>query len=126
MKRLGALLVCLLLTLPALAADLPVLPKAKGGACVEDVQSMRRNHMDLLKHQRDATLREGIRGAKHSLKDCVGCHATEGKAINAEGQFCQSCHSYAAVAIDCFECHATTPGKTRAAQAAHNAGGDVR
>ena len=36
---------------------------------------MRRNHMELLKHQRDDTVRSGIRGAKYSLKDCVGCHA---------------------------------------------------
>ena len=110
-RFLVALLLAFIFALPAFAADLPVLPKAKGEACVEDSAFMRRNHMDLLKHQRDATLRQGVRGAKHSLNACVACHATEGKAINAEGQFCQSCHTYAAVSVDCFDCHATTPGK---------------
>ena len=31
------------------------------------------------------------------------------RSINAEGQFCQSCHAYTATKIDCFECHATKP-----------------
>lgn len=102
---------------PALAGDLsPAIPKASG-QCVENPAVMRKDHMEFLKHQRDDTLRKGIRGAKHSLKDCVSCHAHPGKdgkvqPINAEGQFCQSCHSYAAVSIDCFQCHATTPGGT--------------
>ncbi|MGE5547106.1 MAG: cytochrome c3 family protein [Solirubrobacterales bacterium] len=107
---------------PAAAGDLsPAIPKASG-SCVEDSQVMRRNHMDFLKHQRDETLRNGIRGAKHSLKDCVSCHVqkgADGKAlpVNAEGQFCQSCHSYAAVSVDCFQCHATTPsGAAKTAQ----------
>lgn len=105
----------LLITLPVLAADLPSLPKAKAGtSCIEAPATMRRNHPDMLKHQRDDTLRLGIRGAKSSLKDCVACHSTanpEGKPVpvDAEGQFCQACHSYAAVKPDCFACHATTP-----------------
>jgi hypothetical protein len=101
----------------------PSHPKPKGTACVEDTGSMRRNHMEMLKHQRDETLRQGIRGAKHSLKDCVSCHAADGAdghavPVTAPGQFCQSCHAYAAVSIDCFECHATTPGAGHAARTA--------
>ncbi|WP_239988534.1 Hdr-like menaquinol oxidoreductase cytochrome c subunit [Paramagnetospirillum kuznetsovii] len=104
----------LLVTLPALAADLPSLPKPKGEACIAANDVMRRDHPDMLKHQRDDTMRLGIRGGKASLKDCVACHSTADTAgkpvpINAEGQFCQSCHAYAAVKPDCFECHATTP-----------------
>ncbi len=108
---------------PAAAGDLsPAIPQAKGTQCVEDTQVMRRNHMDFLKHQRDDTLRKGIRGAKHSLKDCVTCHVQTGTdghpiPVNAEGQFCQSCHSYAAVSIDCFQCHATVPGAAKSASA---------
>ncbi|CAA7624902.1 putative Hdr-like menaquinol oxidoreductase cytochrome c subunit [Magnetospirillum sp. LM-5] len=104
------------LTGQAWAGDIsPVIPKAQG-ACVDEPQAMRRHHFDFLKHQRDDTLRSGIRGAKYSLKECVSCHALrghDGKAVpvNAEGQFCQSCHSYAAVSIDCFTCHATVPDK---------------
>lgn len=91
----------------------PSFPKAQG-TCVDDPAVMRRHHFDFLKHQRDDTVRQGIRGAKYSLKECVDCHATSDAGghplpINAPGQFCQSCHAYAAVAIDCFSCHATTP-----------------
>ncbi|MBI5163120.1 MAG: Hdr-like menaquinol oxidoreductase cytochrome c subunit [Magnetospirillum sp.] len=99
----------------AMAGDgRPALPQAKGSVCVEDTQVMRRNHMDLLKHQRNDTLRQGVRGGKHSLAECVSCHATDGAdgkpvPVTAEGQFCQSCHSFAAVSIDCFSCHATVP-----------------
>ncbi|OAN50569.1 Hdr-like menaquinol oxidoreductase cytochrome c subunit [Paramagnetospirillum marisnigri] len=111
-----------LLTLPALAAEPPAPPKAKAGTtCIESPSVMRRDHMEMLKHQRDDTLRLGIRGAKASLKGCVDCHSTttaEGRPVpvNAEGQFCQSCHAYAAVKPDCFECHATTPAVKEAAR----------
>lgn len=113
---MGIAVLTAILGTPAYAGDLlPSVPKASSGTCVEDPMVMRKNHMDFLAHQRDATLREGIRGAKHSLKDCVSCHVqpgADGKAlpINAEGQFCQSCHAYAAVSMDCFQCHATVPG----------------
>jgi hypothetical protein len=72
---------------------------------------MRRNHMKLLKHQRDDTMHGGIRTGKYSLKECVACHASQSnQSVNAEaGNFCQSCHLYAAVKIDCFECHANKP-----------------
>lgn len=109
----GVLAILLLLTLPATAADLPQWPKARGEACIASNEVMRRDHPDMLKHQRDDTLRLGIRGTKASLKACVECHSTtsDGKAVpvNDPGQFCQSCHAYAAVKPDCFECHATTP-----------------
>jgi hypothetical protein len=73
---------------------------------------MRRNHMKLLKHQRDDTLRGGIRTEKYSLKACVECHAsqTTGSVAVSNTNFCQSCHAYAAVKIDRFECHANKPG----------------
>ena len=77
---------------------------------------MRKNHMELLNHQRDDTMHKGIRTKKHSLNNCVSCHAKKDDkgqyiAINAEKQFCQSCHTYAGVSIDCFQCHATKPAK---------------
>jgi predicted CXXCH cytochrome family protein len=81
--------------------------------CVEDTQFMRRNHMDLLKHQRNKTLREGVRTTKHSLKQCVECHASEktGSVAADAKDFCVSCHRYAAVHLDCWDCHATKPMK---------------
>nr|WP_319566086.1 hypothetical protein [uncultured Rhodoferax sp.] len=89
----------------------PLIEKARGGQCVEDAAFMRRNHMKLLKHQRDDTLRGGVRTGKYSLKACVSCHASQStQSVNASsGDFCQSCHAYAAVKIDCFECHANKP-----------------
>lgn len=89
----------------------PVIEAARGGQCVEDPAFMRRNHMTLLKHQRDDTLRGGIRTGNYSLKACIACHAsqTSGSVNVASTNFCQSCHAYAAVKIDCFECHANKP-----------------
>ena len=52
----------------------PVIEAARGGQCVADPAFMRRNHMGLLKHQRDDTLRGGIRTGKYSLKTCIDCH----------------------------------------------------
>jgi len=88
----------------------PVIPPAaKGEQCVADTALMRTDHMDLLTHQRDETVINGIRSEPFSLVDCVDCHAQTAAdgtpvRIDAEGQFCQSCHAYAAVKIDCFTC----------------------
>ncbi len=95
--------------------SLATAAQQKGQGCVEPTDVMRRSHMDFLLHQRDATVYEGIRTVKHSLKACIDCHVSHDQqnkpvAINAEGQFCQACHVYAAVKVDCFECHATKPG----------------
>lgn len=91
----------------------PVIESARSGQCVEPAADMRRNHMEYLKHQRDDTMRGGIRGAKYSLKACIECHASPAtnSVTAAPTNFCISCHSYAAVKVDCFECHATQPGK---------------
>ena len=91
---------------------LPVIERAAPGTqCVADPATMRRTHMDLLKHQRDDTVRGGIRGAKFSLKGCIDCHASQktNSVAQAETNFCVSCHSFAAVKIDCFECHTSKP-----------------
>lgn len=120
----GALLALHLLC-PTADADegsalLPVIPPAsKGAQCVEPTDLMRREHMQFLMHQRDDTVHGGIRGARHSLVGCIDCHAQkdpQGLAIpvNAEGQFCESCHRFAGVSMDCFECHATVPATDEA------------
>lgn len=108
--------ICLLaLLLPVLAAASDRVPKPaiaidKPGRCVEDTATMRREHPDMLKHQRDLTMHDGIRTRQHSLKECVGCHASAktGSVLGEKG-FCQSCHDYASVRIDCFSCHASGP-----------------
>lgn len=92
----------------------PVIPKGKGDHCVADTDFMRRNHMDLIVHQRDETVIRGIRDEPFSLVECVDCHAQKDASnnpvrVDEEGQFCASCHSYVAVKIDCFGCHAAVP-----------------
>lgn len=98
----------------------PQPPKAKGGSCVRDTEFMRRNHMTLLKHQRDETMHEGVRGKPEGLTNCITCHAVKddaGKFVSASSpkHFCRTCHDYAAVAVDCFECHASRPDAKNAA-----------
>lgn len=103
---------------PASSADqgrvpFPVLPMAQGKECVEPVEDMRRNHGVYLLHQRDETARLGIRGGKYGLKECVGCHASpdaEAAGAATVRPFCAACHNYAAVRIDCFECHTPKAG----------------
>ncbi len=89
-------------------------PAQAGTQCIADPATMRREHPAMLKHQRDQTVHGGIRGAKASLKACISCHAspTTGSVAAADTNFCISCHSYTAVRIDCFECHATKPAPT--------------
>ena len=92
----------------------PVIPLGQGEKCVEDTDFMRRNHMSLLNHQRDKTMHEGIRSKQHSLRECISCHAVTGPdampvTVSSPRHFCRSCHDYAAVNIDCFQCHASRP-----------------
>lgn len=85
----------------------PHLDIGKGGQCVEDPKIMRKVHMNYLKHQRDETVHKGIRGSKYSLAGCVDCHASlkDNSVLGSDEHFCQGCHVYAAVKLDCFECH---------------------
>ena len=102
---------------------LPAIPKAKKNyddqtLCVEPVDEMRKNHMQYIMHQRDDTMRRGIRTSKHSLKECIDCHnapAEDGKvaSIETDEHFCAACHNYAAVKIDCFTCHSDKPVNTQ-------------
>lgn len=96
---------------------MPVLTvnTAKGDQCVEPREVMLRDHMKLILHQRDKTVHDGIRTPKHSLKNCVDCHADSktDSVLGKEG-FCASCHVYASVKIDCFECHSSTREKVAA------------
>jgi hypothetical protein len=94
----------------------PTIVKGKGEECVEPTEVMRKRHFEFILHQRDETMHRGIRTEKYSLTGCIDCHAKRGEdgeflPINAKGQFCQSCHSYAAVSMDCFQCHATKPAE---------------
>jgi len=117
-SRIGVIvgLFLILFLISPILADVPKphIPEAKGEQCVEETDYMRRNHMDLLMHRRDETMHKGVRTRKHSLQNCLTCHAVKDKqqqvvTIKDKRHFCRSCHSYAAVKIDCFDCHSSTP-----------------
>ena len=97
----------------------PVIPKGQGEACVEETGFMRRNHMEILDHQRDETVLKGVRDKQYSLTECLSCHAVYGTdsiavTVTSPNHFCRSCHDYVAVSIDCFECHASRPESSEA------------
>ncbi|MDH3310032.1 MAG: hypothetical protein OEM95_05050 [Gammaproteobacteria bacterium] len=96
----------------------PTVKIHRGEQCVEPTEDMRRNHMKYILHQRDKTMHQGIRTAKHSFKNCVDCHA-DPKTNSVQGQdgFCSSCHEYASVKIDCFSCHTDKRDKNAVAVA---------
>ena len=110
-NRLTVFIFSALIASAVYAADTPIVSKldiGKGGKCVvEDHQLMRKVHPDLLMHQRDDTVHKGIRGQKYSLAGCVECHASTktNSVLGSNEAFCQGCHTYAAVKLDCFECH---------------------
>jgi predicted CXXCH cytochrome family protein len=88
----------------------------EGGECVRPTPWMRRNHMALIKHDRNVTVHQGVRTLDGSLAECVACHVNRDPnggfvPVNDEGQFCASCHTYTATTLDCFGCHATVPVK---------------
>ena len=121
MRLLVPFLLLLLAAAPALAetppgegrVPLPQVAQGQGDQCVEPVEFMRRNHFELILHQRDETMHRGIRTKQHSLRNCINCHAVDadGKAVSLEDpqHFCVSCHRFAAVSIDCFQCHSGEP-----------------
>ncbi|MDD4929521.1 MAG: hypothetical protein PHP85_09620 [Gallionella sp.] len=109
MKLIAIFLLCLCIS-SAWGATPYKLDIGRGGECVKDPQWMRKNHMHLLRHQRDEAVHQGLRDDKISLKNCIECHASlkDDSAIARDDSFCVACHRYEAVATDCFECHTGT------------------
>lgn len=123
MKRMLVGLAAILLLAPVFAtagAPKPTVKIENPGQCIAPVMEMRVNHMEMLKHSRDRTLRQGIRGEKASLNGCIECHASKatGSVLGKDG-FCQECHSYAAVKLDCWDCHQPKAGKPHVGHAGH-------
>lgn len=117
MKRWGLLVGTMILAAGvAFAGDgrvtKPVFKIENAGECIAPAAEMRRNHMTMLKHQRDKTMHEGIRGAKASLNACIDCHASKatGSVLGSNENFCQSCHAFTAVKLDCWDCHQPKAG----------------
>ena len=92
--------------------------------CVEPTDLMRRDHMELLKHQRDKTMHEGIRthAAQPQRLHDLPCQPEDRQRYRRNGGFCQSCHAYAAVKLDCWDCHRQPkprPRRPRSAESGH-------
>ncbi len=113
-------IVCCIIGINIVFADSPTdipPPKQKYSeetVCVEPIEVMRKQHFEFVLDHRDKTVIDGIRTKKHSLIECIDCHIT----ANAQGEyarysqdthFCASCHEFAAVNIDCFQCHSDRP-----------------
>jgi predicted CXXCH cytochrome family protein len=108
----------------------PKIARGKGDKCVAPTEWMRRFHMTALGHKRDDTVHDGIRTPQFSLKGCIDCHqvgGADGKPVTVkdERHFCRTCHDYAAVQVDCFDCHASRPeaGGGVPGKGAHHGGG---
>ena len=119
--RITFILAGLALLLPitvTAGTPLPIIhePEGEGVKCVEPEEVMRRDHMNFILHQRDETMHKGIRTSKYSLAECIDCHVQPDDngniaSVDSKEHFCNSCHEYAGVTIDCFECHADKPQK---------------
>lgn len=97
----------------------PAIKIEAEGKCIAAPEEMRRNHMEMLKHQRDKTLRQGVRGAPVSLNGCIDCHARHSGTVTGHAEaFCESCHRYAAVKLDCWDCHHPGTGQSLSAAGA--------
>jgi len=91
-------------------------PTDESVKCIQPEDVMRREHMNYILHERDETMHEGIRGEPESLANCINCHVEPNEkgeiaGIESDQHFCNACHQYAAVQIDCFQCHADRPQK---------------
>lgn len=90
---------------------------ANPGKCVAPTEYMRKHHMDVLLRHRHETMHKGIRTKRYALTNCIQCHASRknDSVLGSKKNFCQACHKYAAVKIDCFECHSSKPKSTAGA-----------
>ncbi len=117
MKRMLVGLAAILLLAPlcaAAGAPKPNLTIENPGQCIAAAQEMRVNHMKMLNHTRDRASRQGIRTDKASLNGCVDCHASkETGSVLGKGGFCEECHTYTAVKVNCWDCHQPISGKAR-------------
>jgi hypothetical protein len=82
--------------------------------------------MEYILHQRDETMYDGIRTRQYSLEECINCHASKdenGEFVRVEDtrHFCATCHTYASVKIDCFQCHSDVPVRDTRLQTSRNA-----
>ncbi|HED33939.1 MAG TPA: hypothetical protein ENJ08_06935 [Gammaproteobacteria bacterium] len=100
---------------PSFAPDVPH-PTNGSTECVRPEDDMKANHMKYILHQRDETMHKGIRTETFALHECINCHVEKNsKARFGDSEhFCSSCHNFAGVSIDCFQCHNDRPSEEEA------------
>ena len=120
LRQMSYVMFGLLLLSTQAVADMPFPtvhePSDESLKCIQPEEEMRRNHMNYIMHQRDLTMHQGIRTETDSLAKCIDCHVEpndkgEIAGIESEEHFCNACHQYTSVQIDCFQCHADRPQK---------------
>lgn len=98
---------------PEISLDTPVIRQLATKECVEGTSFMRARHKQLLENWRTWAIRDGQRiysssnGKEYEISlelTCLKCHS------NKE-QFCDRCHSTAAVKPDCWNCHIVPQGR---------------
>jgi len=93
----------------------PEIPHPTNGStkCVRSEDEMKKNHMNYILHQRDETMHKGIRTETFALHECINCHVDKNSNVRFGDprHFCSSCHNYAGVSIDCFQCHNDRPSE---------------
>lgn len=119
MARIGAILAVMLALAGMAQAEgrsslWPDIPEASGTPHPEGNEYWRKQHMKLMVHDRDATVHAGDRAVGASLKGCFECHSVEDEqgtpvTYASDRHFCRVCHDFAAVKVDCFTCHRSTP-----------------
>lgn len=92
---------------PEPSLNTAAIQQLSGKTCVESAEFMKTEHMQLLNQWRDAALRDGktvyvnSQGQSFPISlenSCLKCHSNP-------QQFCNSCHTYAAVKPYCWSCH---------------------
>ena len=96
---------------PSSALDTPEIHNLKVRQCIEPTDFMRVNHMLLLKEWRNEFVRSGKTEYTNSggqvyemslENGCFSCHSNR-------SAFCDSCHIYVAVDLNCWDCHNGEP-----------------
>lgn len=92
---------------PELDLNTPEIQALAEKECIEDTEFMRSTHMKLLNEWRIESVREGANiylasdGKEYEMSlqnTCLSCHSDK-------EEFCDSCHTYADVDPDCWDCH---------------------
>ncbi len=98
------------------AASPPKLEPPPGGQkqCVEPIEYMRKNHVNILKTWKDAVVRDGqvqyvaSDGKQYTMSltnTCLDCHSNK-------ANFCDRCHNYVKLSPRCWDCHNVPKGET--------------